>query len=209
MPYLKKIIHFLLAYAAYWWYGRPARKLIVIGVTGTKGKSTTCRLIASALEAGGNKVGMLTTVEFQIAEKRWLNDKKMTMLGKGQIQSMLKQMVQAGCKYAVVETSSEGILQYRHIGLNYNTSVFTNLGTEHSERHGGFENLKKAKGKIFTNAKVIIANTDDVNSDYYLNFPAPEKHTFGLNAQKQSEILGENIISDQNGTDFNVGDKKF
>jgi len=209
MLYFKKIIHFLLAYAAYWWYGRPARKLIVVGVTGTKGKSTTCRLIASVLEAGGNKIGMLTTVEFQVAEKRWLNDKKMTMLGKGQIQSMLKQMVKAGCKYAVVETSSEGILQYRHIGLNYNTTVFTNLGTEHSERHGGFANLKKAKGKIFTKAKVIIANTDDTNSDYYLNFPAPEKHTFGLNAQNQPEILGENIISNQSGTDFSVGGKNF
>ncbi|TSC83881.1 MAG: Uncharacterized protein G01um101413_684 [Parcubacteria group bacterium Gr01-1014_13] len=209
MSSFKKIIHFLLAYTAYWWYGRPARKLIVIGVTGTKGKSTTCRLIASVLEAGGSKVGMLTTVEFQIAEKRWLNDKKMTMLGRGKIQSMLKQMVKAGCKYAVVETSSEGILQYRHIGLNYHTTVFTNLGTEHSERHGGFENLKKAKGKIFTKAKVIIANTDDEYANYYLNFPAPEKHAFGLNSQNQPEILGENIISDQSGTDFSVGAQKF
>jgi len=198
-----------LAWSAYWWYGRPARKLIVIGVTGTKGKSTTCRLVASALEAGGNKVGMLTTVEFQIGDKRWLNDKKMTMLGKGKIQSMLKEMVKSGCKYAVVETSSEGILQYRHIGLNYHTAVFTNLGTEHSERHGGFENLKKAKGTIFTKAKVIIANTDDQHSGYYLNFPAPEKHTFGLNSQNHPEVLGENIVSDQSGVNFTVGGNKF
>ena len=230
---LKKIIHFLLAWAAYWWYGRPARKLIVVGVTGTKGKSTTCRLIASVLEAGGNKVGLLTTVEFQIAEKRWLNDKKMTMLGRGKIQSMLKQMVKAGCKYAVVETSSEGILQYRNIGLNYHTAVFTNLGTEHSERHGGFENLKKEKGKIFAKAKVIIANTDDTNSGYYLNFPAKEKWAFNVIPTAVEESLtpderdpsatyarddknsaikllsGENIVSDQNGTDFSVGEKKF
>lgn len=207
--YFKKILHFILAYGAYWFYGCPARKLIVVGVTGTKGKSTTCRLIASVLEAGGSKVGMLTTVEFQIAEKRWLNDKKMTMLGKGKIQSMLKQMVKAGCKYAVVETSSEGILQYRHIGLNYNMVVFTNLGTEHSERHGGFENLKKDKAKIFVKAKTIIANVDDKNASFYLNFPAQEKHTFGLNSQNQQEILGENIVSDQSGVDFSVGQQKF
>lgn len=198
-----------MAWSAYWWYGRPARKLIVIGVTGTKGKSTTCRFIASVLEAGGNKVGMLTTVEFQIADKKWPNDKKMTMLGRGQIQKMLKQMVKAGCRYAVVETSSEGILQYRHYGLNYHTAVFTNLGTEHSERHGGFENLKKDKGKIFAKAKVIIANADDEHANYYLNFPAPEKYTFGLNLQKHPDILGENIVSDSIGTNFTVGDRKF
>ncbi len=205
----KKILHFLLAYAAYWWYGRPAKKLIVVGVTGTKGKSTTCRLIASVLEAGGSKVGLLTTVEFQIGDKRWPNDKKMTMLGKGKIQSMLQQMVKAGCKYAVVETSSEGILQYRHIGLNYNTAVFTNLGTEHSERHGGFENLKRDKAKIFVKAKTIVANADDKNANYYLNFPATEKYTFGLNLANQPNILGENIVSDQNGTGFTVGQNKF
>lgn len=209
MPQIKKIIHFLLALSAYWFYGRPARKLIVVGVTGTKGKSTTCRLIASVLQAGGYKVGMLSTVEFQIAEKRWPNDKKMTMLGRGQIQKMLKQMVKAGCRYAVVETSSEGILQYRHIGLNYHAAVFTNLGTEHSERHGGFANLKKDKGKIFAKAKTIVANADDEHAGYYLSFPAPEKYTFGLNPQNRPAILGESIVSNQGGTDFTVGDRKF
>ncbi len=213
MASLKKIIHFLLAYAAYWWYGRPARKLIVVGVTGTKGKSTTCRLVASVLEAGGNKVGLLTTVEFQIADKRWLNDKKMTMLGRGKIQSMLKQMVKAGCKYAVVETSSEGILQYRHIGLNYNTVVFTNLGTEHSERHGGFENLKKDKAKIFTKAKVIVANLDDQYADYFLSFPADEKWGFGIKATESRimnhELRAIDIVSDNNGVRFMIHNSKF
>ncbi len=237
MSFFKKILHFLLAWSAYWWYGRPARKLTVIGVTGTKGKSTTCRLIASVLEAGGNKVGLLSTVEFQVANKRWLNDKKMTMLGRGKIQSLLKQMVKAGCKYAVVETSSEGILQYRHIGLNYHTAVFTNLGTEHSERHGGFDNLKKDKAKIFAKAKTIVANTDDEHADYFLSFPAVEKWAFSVIASKAKQshstgsanngiatsllaprndknsatklLSGENIVSDQNGSDFTVGGKKF
>lgn len=239
MLFFKRAIHFLLAVLAYWFYGRPARKLIVVGVTGTKGKSTTSRLIASVLEAGGNKVGLLTTVEFQIGERRWLNDKKMTMLGRGQIQRMLKQMVKAGCKYAVVETSSEGILQYRHIGLNYNTVVFTNLGTEHSERHGGFENLKRDKAKIFKKAKVIVANIDDKNADYYLNFPALEKWGFSViptgvevrdaprgesltpkregsfgSAQDDKNdaiklVIGKIIFSDEGGTEFMVGEKKY
>ncbi|HSR89554.1 MAG TPA: UDP-N-acetylmuramoyl-L-alanyl-D-glutamate--2,6-diaminopimelate ligase [Candidatus Udaeobacter sp.] len=225
MPVFKKIIHFLLAWSAYWWYGRPSRKLIVVGVTGTKGKSTSCRLIASVLEAGGNKVGLLTTVEFQIGDKRWLNDKKMTMLGRGQIQSMLRQMVKAGCKYAVVETSSEGILQYRHYGLNYDISVFTNLGTEHSERHGGFANLKRDKGKIFSQlmsrknkimagqkvSKIIVANFDDQHADYFWQFKADEKYGFGIknSAQTSNFVLGKNIMANENGSEFEVGANKY
>lgn len=220
----KKVLHFLLAYGAYLAYGRPSRKLIVIGVTGTKGKSTTCRLIASVLEAGGHKVGLLSTVEFQIGEQRWLNDKKMTMLGRGQIQHMLQKMVKAGCEYAVVETSSEGILQYRHIGLNYDVAVFTNLGTEHSERHGGFENLKKAKGRLFAAlnkrrkvrngqkiAKVIVANNDDPHVNYFASFSAHKKIIFGLhpiNNQTISDYLAvQGTIQEvkADGTFFNVG----
>ena len=67
------------------------------------------------------------------------------MLGRGEIQKMLKEMVKAGCRYAVVETSSQGILQSRHYGLHYDVVVFTNLAPEHVEAHGGFENLKKIK----------------------------------------------------------------
>lgn len=197
---LKSYFHFLIAWFAYRYYGRPARKLIVIGVTGTKGKSTTCRFIASVLEEGGYKVGLLSTVEFQIGEKRWLNNRKMTMLGRGGIQKMLKQMVEADCQYAIVETSSEGILQYRHVGLLYDIAVFTNLGTEHSERHGGFENLRRDKGKLFRaltkhspkviNGKkvprIIIANADDPHAGYYLSFAADAKWAYGI---KTNEVM--------------------
>ena len=224
---LKNLKHFLLAFFAYWRYGRPARKLIVVGVTGTKGKTTTCRYVASVLQAGGYKVGVLSTVEFQIGEKRSLNDKKMTMLGLGQIQKMLRDMVKDGCQYAVVETSSEGILQYRHFGLHYDVAVFTNLGTEHSERHGGFENLKNDKGQLFRELekypnknfndkkinKIIVANLDDENSDFYLNFWADKKYGFSLqnktNSKAEKAFIGNITSSSEHGTDFVVKNSNF
>lgn len=224
---LKNLKHFLIAYFSYWRYGRPGRKMIVVGVTGTKGKSTTSRYIASVLQAGGFKVGLLSTVEFQIGEKRWLNDKKMTMLGLGQIQKMLSDMVTAGCQYVVVETSSEGILQYRHFGLHYDIAVFTNLGTEHGERHGGFENLRADKGKLFAELskhghkilngkkieKIILANLDDANADFYLNYWADKKIGYTLKATTNSQVSnifsGKINSSDDHGTDFEVDNYKY
>ncbi|HCC23386.1 TPA: hypothetical protein DF272_04410 [Candidatus Falkowbacteria bacterium] len=147
--FLLQWYHKGLAYLGAFIYGNPSEKMIVIGVTGTNGKSTTVSLIAKALEAGGDKVGALSTVMFKVAGEEELNDKKMTMLGRFQLQKYLKRMVDAGCKYAVVETSSQGVEQYRHIAINYDYAVFTNLTPEHIEAHGGFNNYKEAKGKFF------------------------------------------------------------
>ena len=210
---LKKYFHILIAYLSYWFYGRPSRKLVVIGVTGTKGKSTTCRLITSVLEGGGFKTGMLSTVEFQIGEKRWKNDKKMTMLGKGQIQKLLREMVKENCTHVVIETSSEGILQNRHLGMNYDVAVFTNLGVEHAERHGGYENLRSDKGKMFSSLskssrkkingkkveKIIVVNGDDSEAEYFLKFNADKKISYGFDANEFNgveKIIGQYILDD-------------
>jgi len=144
-----QVYHLVLAELAAWYYRHPSDKLVVVGVTGTNGKTTTVNFISQYLECLGQKTGLASTVNFKVAEKEWLNDKKMTMLGRFQTQKLLRDMVDSGCTYAIIETSSQGIEQFRHVGINYDLLVFTNLSPEHIEAHGGFENYRKAKEKLF------------------------------------------------------------
>jgi len=218
---LLAIYHKALAILARVFYGNPSEKMIVIGVTGTNGKSSTVKLISKALESEGAKVGATSTFEFKVADKEWLNNTKMTMLGRFALQKLLKQMNDAGCKYAVVEVSSEGIVQYRHYGINFDYVVFTNLTPEHIESHGGFENYKKAKGKLFEFLmqrpkkkineqeikKVIVANKDDEHSDYFLNFKADKKLIFSTK-DEISDVYANDIMVTPKGTSFRIGDQQ-
>lgn len=165
--------HYLLALSGAVIYGFPSKSMTVIGVTGTKGKTTTSNLIAHVLNASGRKTGLATTVNFKIGDKEWMNEYKQTMVGRFRLQCLLWQMKQAGCEYAVVETSSEGILQYRHRFIDYDVAVFTNLSPEHIERHKGFENYREAKIKLFQkiakkNNAIGIYNLDDEHVAHFI-----------------------------------------
>ncbi|MCX6785839.1 MAG: UDP-N-acetylmuramoyl-L-alanyl-D-glutamate--2,6-diaminopimelate ligase [Candidatus Komeilibacteria bacterium] len=213
--------HKILALFAASLYDNPSNKLIVIGVTGTNGKSTVVNLIGKILEEAGNKVGWASTANFRIAGLEWLNDKKMTMPGRFQMQRLLNQMAAADCQYAIIETSSEGIKQHRHLGINYDIIIFTNLTPEHLEAHGGFENYKKAKGELFAHLtrrphktingriidKTIIVNADDQNAGYYLSFKADKKIKFSLN--NPSDFKAEAIELKSNGTLFTVNNSSY
>ncbi len=176
--------HFSLAKAAALWYGNPSKRMVVIGVTGTNGKSSTTQFIGQMLESLGCRVGWTTTASFKIADQEWVNKKKMTMLGRWDTQRLLHRMAEAGCTHVIVETSSQGIEQFRHIGINYDVIVFTNLTPEHIEAHGGFEAYKRAKGKLFAHAshgahkviagrryeKIAVVNADDPHANFFASF---------------------------------------
>lgn len=173
IPGLLPLYHYALAFLGALRYGFPSRQMVVIGVTGTKGKTTTCNIIAHVLQASGHKTGMATTVNFRIGEKEWTNDTKQTMLGRFALQGLLRRMADAGCEYAVVETSSEGILQFRHRFIDYDVAVFTNISPEHIERHGSFENYRDAKLKLFEQVAkkpdgMGIYNLDDPNAVHFI-----------------------------------------
>jgi len=176
------IYHLILAFLGVLVYRFPSKKLRVIGVTGTNGKSTVVELTSRILEGAGYKVASLSSIKFKIGEKEWPNTLKMTMPGRFKIQKFLRQAVDAGCQYAVLEVTSEGIKQHRHRFIDFDIAVFTNLTPEHIEAHGSFENYRQAKGKLFQATKNIhIINIDDENAEYFLQFPAKKRYTYGLN----------------------------
>lgn len=225
--------HLALAHLAALAYGFPSEKMVVIGVTGTNGKSTTSAFIARVLEEAGHKVGLTTTFNFRIAGKEWLNDSKMTMLGRFRLQKMLAQMVSAGCTYAVIETSSEGIAQHRSAAIHYDIAVFTNLTPEHIESHGSFENYRDAKAKLFSGLmarrkrlngktvnKVIVSNIGDAHGDFYLRFRANKKYGYFVPGARDGEkkheaewpvavVKAMNVRTAPDSSTFSVRDVPF
>lgn len=130
-------------------YRFPSRNLKVIAVTGTCGKTTTCHFIAEILREAGYKVGLATTIGFRIGERDIVNDTKMTTVGRFAIQRLLRQMLQAGCDYAVLEVTSHALVQSRIAGVSIDIAVLTNVTGDHIEYHGGFQNYLDAKAKLF------------------------------------------------------------
>ncbi len=199
------VYHFLLALLGALIYRFPSRKIKVIGITGTKGKTTTANFTATILEEAGFGVGLSSSNKFKIKEKEWKNELKMTMPGRFAIQKLLREAVNKNCDYFVLEVTSEGIKQYRHFFINFFIAVFTNLSLEHIESHGSFENYRNAKLKLFKKTKKIhIINGDDENSSFFEKVRAEKKIIFG-----KKGINAENIIEKGEGISFSVKGVNF
>lgn len=219
---LLQIYHASLGYLAGMVYRHPSDEMVVIGVTGTNGKSTTVQFIAQLLCELGEKVGYTSTAGFSIAGRSVENRMKMTMPGRFVLQKMLRDMRDAGCTYAIVETSSQGLAQFRHVSINYDVAVFTNLTPEHIEAHGSFDAYKRAKGLLFSHltarahkvlagkriAKQIVVNRDDEHSAFYAQFPADRHWSFGWNVHPEEGVYAEDISGDGEGARVRVAGKE-
>ncbi len=192
--------HYLVSFLVSYKYGNPSKFIVTIGVTGTSGKSTTIYFLRQIMERARIKAGFLSSIEFVINGKEQVNDKKMTMLGRGKIHQYLRQMINEDCDFAVIEVTSEGIKQHRHAFVNFDIAVLTNLWPEHIESHGSFKKYKAAKLKFFKYVsqskrylkplsdkerfvnvllkKIVIANSNNRYVNEFLKFNFDSKSVF-------------------------------
>lgn len=173
IPGLVPLYHLLWAWFGSVFYHYPSKKIYVIGVTGTKGKTTTLEVLNAILEGAGKKTALLSSLRVKIGEQGEKNKLGNSMPGRGYIQKFLRQAVRAGCSYALIETTSQGVALSRHRFINWNAAILTNLSPEHIESHGSFENYRDAKLSFLRYAAKkgakIFLNRDDGKYDFFRN----------------------------------------
>ncbi len=191
--------HLTLAIVGTLIYRKPSRHIYVIGITGTKGKSSTTEFVNAVLEGAGKKTAVLSTIRFKIGEHSRANKYKMTMPGRFFTQKFLRDAVNAGCEYAIIEMTSEGARFFRHTGIEMDALIFTNLSPEHIESHGSFEEYKKAKLRILNqleksnkSIRLSIANIDNEHAPSFLVAPIEKNVGYSL---KHVHILSETNTS--------------
>lgn len=198
-----------LAELAAAFYDYPARKLRVIGVTGTDGKTTTTFLISAILEKAGYRTGLIGTVDFKVGDKVWYNDTRQTTPESLEVQELLSQMVEAHVDYAIIESTSHGLALERLTGCEYDVAVFTNLTSDHLDFHQTMEQYLRDKARLFEMLstafdkgihKVSILNADDPASDYLRSVSPPKVLTYGV--ENTASVTARDIQLSGLGTNF-------
>ena len=188
------------AYHFFWaWFGAllhrsPSGKIFVIGITGTKGKTTTIELLNAILESGGKRTALLGSYRTKIGDESGKNTIGNSMPGRGYIQKFLSRAVRAGCTYAIVEVTSQGVVAHRHRFVNWNIGAITNLSPEHIEAHGSFENYRNAKLSflkyVLRRGGTVFLNREDGSFPFFRDaLPGDRTMTYGRNDAWMEQFL--------------------
>ncbi|MHB1132446.1 MAG: UDP-N-acetylmuramoyl-L-alanyl-D-glutamate--2,6-diaminopimelate ligase [Chloroflexota bacterium] len=179
-----------LALMAAAWHGRPGRRMRVVGITGTDGKTTTSTLVGAIFEAAGYNTGVITTVAATIGGRDMDTGLHTTTPDPLDFHAFMAQMAAAGVTHAVVETTSHGLDQDRTLGAEYDVAAITNVTHEHLDYHGSFAHYRAAKAKLFQSLattyrkrgvpKVAVLNVDDESYEFLRQFPGDVNLTYGL-----------------------------
>ena len=186
-------------------HGFPSKKMHIIGITGTNGKTTTTFLIHRMLHEAGFRVGMLSTVAYGVGDDIKSQIQHMTTEKASILQKRLREFQQAGVEWVVLETSSHSLAQSRVWGVPYEIVVMTNVTGDHLDYHGTFENYLEAKRRLFKVAakngrKFGVVNADDANTQKFVD-TVPRSITYGI---KKGDLLAKNIKSSINGSTYEV-----
>ncbi len=217
--------HAVQNFLAAQYYGNPSKKLKVIGITGTKGKSTSANFVWSVLQTNNIKCGLVGTANIRIGDREEMNMSHMTMPNGWLMQKYFADMVKENCEAVVIEVSSEGIKQHRNDAIYFFAGMFTNLSPEHLPSHNNsFEEYKNTKKKFFhqlhqQKAEVIIVNADNEYSHEFLEEDIKNKFLVSLqNANKlknkdtldiKKQFNASIITMTSDKTFFSVGDEKY
>jgi len=181
-------------------YGNPAKKLKIIGITGTNGKTTSTYMMKSMLESAGYKVGLIGTIANYVGNKKIETHR--TTPESTELQKLFCDMVKEGIDYCVMEVSSHSLYLNRVYGIEFNQGIFTNLTRDHLDFHKTFKNYYKAKMILFENSNNSIINIDDEYGKRVFDDVKTSKITYGIN--KNSNIKAENIKMSSKGTEFEL-----
>jgi UDP-N-acetylmuramoyl-L-alanyl-D-glutamate--2,6-diaminopimelate ligase len=212
VPYLQvENSRLALAHLAAAWHGYPARKLIMIGVTGTDGKTTTTNLIYKILETIGIRTGMITSVNAMIGERVLDTGLHVTTPDALEIQGYLAEMVSAGLTHCVLEATSHGLIQHRVSVCDFDIGIVTNITHEHLDYHGSYQAYLEAKSQLFASLshshpkpmaplRTAILNRDDSSFEALRKVVRVREVSYGL--EQEADIVGENIIVSPKGISF-------
>lgn len=189
----KNIVHFLSSLKEVIVNGYPARKIKVIGVTGTDGKTTTSHLIYEILKAEGYRVALISTLGAFIGGEKIDTGFHVTTPDATHLQPLIRKIRDAGSKYLVMETTSHGLDQHRVLGCNFWAGVLTNVTHEHLDYHKTFENYKKAKGKLFKKVKVSVLNKDDGQYAYFRSVVKTGSRLVSYSLKRKADLKAKGI----------------
>jgi UDP-N-acetylmuramoyl-L-alanyl-D-glutamate--2,6-diaminopimelate ligase len=207
-----------LTFLAAAFYDFPARRLTVIGVTGTDGKTTTSNLIYKILVVAGIKSGMISTVNAVVGGEILDTGFHVTTPDAHDVQRYLAQMVAAGLTHVVLETTSHGWSQHRIDACEFDIGVVTNITHEHFDEHGGYENYRAAKARLFSsleitkakpqgNPRLGVINRDDISFEFLNELIKTNKLSYGL--EDAPDVRAENVEYDSAGIKFTAVSKDF
>lgn len=174
LPFLAKPYHLILALLGAIFYGFPSRKIKVIGITGTKGKTSTTEVMAAILEAAGKKTALLSSLRIKVGNDSEKNRLGNSMPGRFAIQKFLRRAMRQGAEFAVIEVTSQGVVFSRHRFIRFAAAGITNIAPEHIESHGSFENYRAAKFSFLRyaakqGARVFVNGENDASAYFREN----------------------------------------